>query len=253
MKLFIYTVPKSGTYLLAEFMGFLGFSNTGYHVSINDFLDTRGFGFEENSKTPSVAEKEQFFSDTLLSLREGEIAFGHLPAPLVGWAFPDFKFICSYRHPEKTLLSEFVDFRFRRDDVNWLSRDECPNDIDAFAVYLRNHGPIHLSIFSEMLAVAALYREPLLNGFLRSNLIFVNFDCFLRSPVEAVRIADRFDRDPVFALQARQKALAANTKTKAVGLEVDRESFWNEETKKIYAGLKVEALVEKGRELGLDL
>ena len=39
MKIYVYTIPKAGTYFIADFLGRIGFLNTGYHVMANYFLD----------------------------------------------------------------------------------------------------------------------------------------------------------------------------------------------------------------------
>lgn len=253
MKAFIYTVPKSGTYLLAEFLERLGYTNTGYHVAVDHYLDTKNFDLQENATRPSSTERREDFLIKLLSLKDDEFAFGHIPAPLAGWALPKFQFICAYRNPRKTLISEFIDFRFRRTDLDWINKEACEDDLEAFELYLERHARDHLFIFSEMLAVATLYKDPMLGHFLQSRLVFVNFDNFLQRTDDAIRIAAHFGHTEEEALAAREGALSMETKTKAIGLDIDRKRFWTPEAERRYAKLAASDLVIQARSLGLEL
>lgn len=253
MKIYIYTIPKAGTYLLAEFLERLGFENSGFHVAQYYYLDTHALTLKVNSQTPEVARVDRFFVGTLQSMPEESVAFGHLPIPLAGWAFPSFNFIFSFRHPRKTLVSEFIDFRFRRKDIDWLNFEVIPDDRKAFSAYLRNHGPIHMSIFSDFVACSTLFNDPFFQRYTPERSIFVNFDTFLKDPSEAVRIAEHFGRDAATGLAAREAALAAETKTKAVDLEIDRDSLWTAENERLYEDLGVFNAVERARSTGLDI
>ena len=253
LKIYIHTIPKAGTYLLAEYIENLGFHNTGYHISQNNYLDTKSFNHEENAVTPSITAKNKFFIAQLRSLRKRDVAFGHLPAPLVNWLFPDMYFVCAYRNPRKTLVSEFVDFRFRRSDVRWLSKEKIAGDADAFATYLRNHGAIHMSIFSQMLAAATLFQDPIFTRYEAQKAIFVNFDDFLAGPGEARRIAEFLGVDVTMAEEARTRAISAETKTKATNLDIDRAAFWTEEAEAIYHDLQIPAYIQKAVDTGWNI
>ena len=58
MKYYIYTIPKSGTYFLAELLERIGLFNTGWHIEIFDYLDTKIFDLNVNSKFPSETSKK---------------------------------------------------------------------------------------------------------------------------------------------------------------------------------------------------
>jgi len=253
VKIYIYTIPKAGTYLLAEFLERLGFENSGFHVDLESYLDTKKLSLEVNAQTPEAARVDQFFVGTLKGMPDNSLAFGHLAVPLLGWALPRFSFVCSYRHPRKTLVSEFIDFRFRRKDVEWLSFDTIADDAEAFGQYLIHHGPIHLRIFSQFVACSTLFNDPFFQRYTPERSIFVNFDTFLKDPSESVRIAEHFGRDAATGLAAREAALAAETKTKAVDLEIDRDSLWTAENERLYEDLGVFNAVERARSTGLDI
>ena len=253
MKIYIYTIPKAGTYFLADFIARLGFSNTGFHVSQKSFLDTAAFDLETNARFPSKTKQKQLFYRTLTRMSDGELAFGHFPVPLMSWMFPDFYFVCAYRHPRRTLVSEFIDFRFRRADIAWISRDSIADDRQAFCAYLLRHGQAHMTIFSQMLGVTMLLNEPLCRRFQHERMHLLNFDRFLQGPEGALALAEALGVDPALAPEALEATRAAETKTKATDLKVDRTALWNDEAEDIYARLDAEAFVQRGRELGWDI
>lgn len=250
MKIYIYTIPKAGTYFLADFIARLGFNNTGWHVNRGSFLNTARFDVETNARFPSKAMEKQGFQKTLGLMNDGDIAFGHFPVPLMAWLFPEFTFVCSYRHPRETLMSEFIDFRFRRADVPWVSREKVADDREAFALFLAKHGPNHMAVFSQMLAVSLLRNEPLCRRFQPSQFHIVNFSSLLKDPGEATALAEALGRPAEAAAAALQATKEAETKTKATGLDIDRAALWSDAAEEFYADLNAEAYVTRGRELG---
>lgn len=253
MKIYIYTIPKAGTYFLADFLDRLGFRNTGYHVNKGKFLNTKKLDLETNARFPSKAMEKQFFIKTLRELKDDEVAFGHFPVPLMPFLFPDFFFVCAYRHPRKTLMSEFVDFRFRREDVAWISRDQIKDDKEAFCVFIERHGAAHMGVFSQMLAVSLLASEPLCKKYSALRFHMVNFDTLLKDPNEAVSLAKHLGADPGKAKAALQQTRQADTKTKATDIDIDREALWSDRAEELYQALEPEAFVQRGRELGWNI
>ncbi len=254
MKVYIYTIPKAGTYLLAELVARLGFVNTGLHVNRDRYLDTLSLDAETNARFPSRAMKKQLFVRTLNQMQPGELAFGHFPVPLMGWMFPDFMHVCAYRHPRRTLVSEFIDFRFRRQDVRWIAPEAIPDDRDAFCAFLGRQGPGHMAIFSQMLGLTLLLQEPLCTRFQDgAKFHLLSFDRLRADPAEAERLAGFLGADPAGARAAHAAALAAETKTKATDLAIDRDALWSDAAEALYARLDAEAYVRRGRELGWDI
>jgi hypothetical protein len=253
MKVYIYTVPKAGTYFLADFVERLGFKNTGFHVSKSSFLNTKQLDLKRNSEFPGVVVKFQGFMKTLQNIADDEIAFGHFPVPLISWAFKDFRFIGAYRHPRRTLVSEFIDFRFRRKDIDWLSHQAINSDQDAFSEYLERHGSIHMSIFSELIAVSMLYNDELVTSYQPDRIHFLNFDSLLNSPGEAENLARYLGKDAQAGINALTATLAAETKTKATNIDIDREALWSVRAEAAYQALRAEEYVRRGRELGWSL
>lgn len=255
MKIYIYTVPKAGTYFLADLVARLGFENTGFHVSQNAFLNTRKFDLQTNAQFPGRAKENQFFVRTLRQQPPNSLSFGHLPVPLAKRAFPGFRFICSYRHPRKTLVSEFIDMRFRRKDIPWISPAEIRDDRQAFVEYLNRQGPAHERIFKQMYTVALLLADPFAVEYSPDEIALFNFESVLRSPEETVRISQAIGApvSPERAAEILAETRAAETKTKATGLSIDRESLWSEEADRVYRAMDFEAVVDRFRALNLDI
>jgi hypothetical protein len=250
MKVYIYTIPKAGTYFLADFISRLGFHNTGFHISQHKFLNTAKLDMDTNARFPSRAMERQPFMKTLRGMKDSDLAFGHFPVPMMAWLFPDFFFVCAYRHPRQTLISEFIDFRFRREDVKWISREAIPDDRTAFATFLESHGEAHMSIFSQMLGITLLRQEPLCRRFQSDQFHMLNFETLLKTPQGAEDLARSLGVDPALAAAALAETKAAETKTKATGLEIDRAALWSDHAEELYAAINAEAYVARGRELG---
>ena len=250
MKIYIYTIPKAGTYFLADFVSRLGFRNTGFHVNQTKFLNTNKLDHETNVKYPGRAVEQQFFVKTLRGMADGDLAFGHFPVPLMSMLFPGFFFICCYRHPRSTLVAEFVDFRFRRSDVKRLNSERIPDDRDAFCAYLEKEGLGHMNIFAKMIGVTLLANEALYQAQDGYRFHMLNFDSILVDPKVAINLAKALGVGPEKAIAALEESRNAETKTKATGLDIDREAFWSDRAEELYRKLNAEAIVARGKELG---
>lgn len=250
MRIYIQTIPKSGTYFMAAFLSELGFNDTGLHVGLDHVLRTKDFDLRTNVETPGRTRAMQPYAQTILGLAAGDVAFGHMPVGLHPIKFPRVFFVCCYRHPRKTLVSEFVDFRFRRQDVPWIKPSEIADDRVAFATYLRKCGPEQMDKWRDLLRVRRLVtlRWP---GFSARRYAFVNFDAMLADPEVPRALAERLGVDPQRVPDAMAAARAAETKTKATGLTLDRNAFWSDEAEAAYAALRAEARVRRAKSLGL--
>jgi hypothetical protein len=253
VKLYIFTIPKAGTYFLADFIGRLGFENTGFHVSANSFLNTKKLDLETNTRFPGKAKEDKLCMRLLREVRHGQLAFGHLSVPLLSPLFPAFRFVCAYRHPRKTLVSEFVDFRFRRRDLPQFSVEEIPDDRDAFCTYLERRAQGHLGHLSEMIGVALLLNEECYGALTPDRAYMLNFETLLQTPGECGSLCAWLGVDPEAGPPALEETRATDTKTNATGIELDREALWSDRAAELYARSGAEGLVRRARELGLDI
>jgi hypothetical protein len=252
MKVYINTIPKAGTYFTAEFLAQLGFTNTGLHVGLSEVLRTRDFPLEVNVETPTATIEKRPYAEVIRGLADNEVAFGHFPVALRPLRFPGVRFICTYRHPRTTLMSEFVDFRYRRRDVAWISPARIPDDRVAFAAFLRQKGPVQLDRWNELLRIRLLVlsRVP---GFSPRRHAFCSFDDLLSNLACGLALARWLGRDPELVPEALARARATETKTKATGLAIDRRALWTAEAERVYAGIGFERRMKSARRLGLNV
>jgi hypothetical protein len=249
-------MPKAGTYFFSTLLEKLGFEDTGYHLSRDNYLDTKAHPLEVNATHPDKARVQRFFVPVVRELPARAVLAGHFALPL-NFNVLGLKgvYLCAYRDPRKTLISEFIDFRFRRKDIPWLSRPVIADDREAFAAYLRHHGILaHLGIFREFVLLRSVVVSPLAPPVLQKNTYFVNFDHLRSEPRTALGIAKFLHADLTDAevLQRVKAALSAETKTKATAIDIDRDAFWTEEAEEIYARSKFPAVKEMAENLGLE-
>lgn len=149
-SLYIYTVPKAGTYLLSSLCETYDIANSGYHIGFGGYLDTRSFSARINRTRPSLTRINQQYIKTFKQIT-GQLAFGHLsPSFLPPGVFHTIQVITSYRDPYEVLISEFNDFRFIRKDVKFCSTEVEPDDVIAFSLYLQRQAVIIHDIMIEM-------------------------------------------------------------------------------------------------------
>jgi len=242
-QLFLSTIPKAGTYLIAEFMELLGYSNTGFHIGVDRYLDTKNFDHNINATLPSKTVKLAGFVDILERMQSGQLAFGHLnPLDFPQDIRAKFHFICGYRAPRTTLVSEFIDFRFRRKDVTWINAEAVSDDLQAFETYLKRHGPEHRSIWAGFLAFHGFQqrRSPAVTSTLEC-VIFYDFDEVLspeHGPSELMRLAaflgDELER--ANAVKLHEKLLLTRTKTSSRDtlFDLPREALWTPAATHLY-------------------
>lgn len=257
MAVYIFTLPKAGTYFLAALLSNLGLNDTGYHLSRLSYLDTKRLSLEENAETPGRAKVEKYFVPVVRRLQPDDVAFGHFPLPLNPQVAPNhMRYICAFRSPEKTLVSEFVDFRFRRRDVAWVSRQQVADDAAAFELYLERHGTVgHLSIFRRIVLYNALINHPLADPAEAGRACFVNFETVLAETDSVRRIAAFLGRaiTAAEAAEIHARTLAGETKTKAVDLKIDRAALWTDRARELYEASGFPAAVAVARRQGMQI
>lgn len=214
--LYIYTMPKAGTYLLASLCEELGMVNSGRHISFTSYLDTLAFPAKVNRHYPSKTRIQQQFIKTFKQSM-GQTTFGHLsPSFLPPGIFYSTDIITAYRQPLEVLVSEYNDFRYIRKDVRFCSIETEENDVRAFELYLKRQAPVIRDIMIEM----ARY-----------------FDCFSQSLyapkyARAVPIIINFNRlkDSNY-IEWLEKVFTYFLPNGSIGLNDSLKSTYNKETK----------------------
>lgn len=257
MSVYIFTLPKAGTYFLAELLSNMGLNNTGYHLFKTFYQDTKGHSLEDNARTPGIARCNRFFVPVVRELKEDDVAFGHFPLPLNPAVAPGhMKYLCAYRHPRKTLTAEFIDFRFRRNDIAWIRPENEPDDHRAFERYMKRHGvTVHLRDFKNIVLYRRLVGLPLSDPEERRKAFFLNFETALSDPGLTREIAGflNIEMSQDKARAVHEKTLAAQTKTKAVDLQIDRDALWTDRIEAMFEESDFPRTVAVAQNMGLTL
>ncbi|MBN8487042.1 MAG: hypothetical protein J0M20_04815 [Burkholderiales bacterium] len=248
LRAYIFTVPKAGTYLMDAFLSQLGLNSTGWHVSLNNYLDTGKHDATTNKTTPSATSVARNYLQTFRQVPAGSHAIGHFNPLFVPPAVLNanqYHIVAVRRHPREVLVSEFIDFRHRRSDVRFVSEQTVPDHGEAFEVYMREHAPVIRSICLNYLLLqencrSLLYRQVM--G--RDPAIFIDFKQFIddkRGPEIAQRIAGFLHRSltPEEVQQRWRAALDADNKTKSddVKLPYARDTLWTPKAMQRYQDL----------------
>ena len=255
MSVYIYTIPKSGTYFFAAMLELLGLENTGIHIMKEHYLDTKRFDLNVNSKYPSRTLVKQDYRKTIRSLSENQIAFGHYPLPMIPFSSQRHtKFLCAYRHPRETLVSEYIDFRFRRKDIPWISPEKIPNHKKAFIRFMRRHGVTHHYDSIKYFVYTAQYLHSPIGYRKRRKTQFYNFDKTLIDPQESNKIS-KFIGKPIEINRAAaflEALKSTETKTKVNDIKIDRQSLWTAKAEELYHERGFDRLITKARNVGLE-
>lgn len=253
-KAYIYTIPKAGTYLTSTFLEYLGVESTGWHISSRKYLDTKSFDSETNKSEPSQTMVSRSYLASFKKIPKGFHAFGHFnPLYVQPSVLRGFKVIAVKRQLKEVLVSEFIDFRYRRRDVAFVSRDLITDPIRAFEIYMDQHSPIIKNIAHNFLLLEELTKNEDYQSIIGTNrFLFVDFKKFLNpetGPGVAWKIADflglGIESNDVEVL--RLNSLLAENKTKSddVSLDFERGELWTTVATDSYKNYGMDKLDER--------
>jgi hypothetical protein len=256
VRAYIYTVPKAGTYLMDAYLSALGMASTGWHVDLESYLDTRRLEWQVNVATPSAAAVAQPYLSTFAKMPLGSHAVGHfspLYIPLGVFARQAMRVVAMWRHPREVLVSEFVDFRFRRTDVEFVSERRQPDSREAFLIYMREHASGIRHICHDQLLLREVHGHPDFRNRLGFDpLKIVDFRTFLDPDegwLKAREVANflGFKLSNEQVRQCWQQALDADNKTRAdtLALPLPREALWTPEAVRQYKALGFDLLAAR--------
>jgi len=244
--LYIYTVPKAGTYLLASLCEEFSIDNSGCHIGFSGFLDTHSHPEEVNRHRPSATRAPQQYIKTFKQCA-GQIAFGHLsPSFLPPGVFNKTQVITAYRDPLEVLISEYNDFRFIRQDVRFCSKQTEPDDISSFGLYLERQAPIIRDILIEMGRYLDCFAQSLYAPKYSDSLpLLINFnrlhDADYLLWLDQLFIRFLPDSDTTFT-SALKKTFGKKTKTKSQGYSFEPEKLWNSSNLALIKSLRLKRL-----------
>lgn len=244
--LYIYTMPKAGTYMLASLCEELGMVNSGRHIGFTGYLDTLAYPAKLSRNHPSQTRQPQQYIKTFKQCA-GQVAFGHLsPTFLPPGVFFATQVIASYRNPMEVLISEFNDFRFIRQDVKFCSIETEPNDNKAFALYLKRQATVIRDIMIEMARYLDCFTNPLYAPKYSGTIpLVINFNR-LKEPDYASWLNQLFASFlPGHAISLNDALKATynkETKTRSRGYTFNVDSLWDEANLAIVRPLRLKRL-----------
>ena len=77
-KLYIFTIPKAGTYFLAELMSRLGWVDSGLHIAEDHYLDNKRQPMAIAASLALSTEHQRPYYQSLEQVRAGQLCFGHM-------------------------------------------------------------------------------------------------------------------------------------------------------------------------------
>lgn len=244
--LYIYTIPKAGTYLLSSAFEESGVPNSGFHISFNSYLDTLAFSHEMSRSTPSSTRVPSQYIKTFKKC-SGKLAFGHLsPSFLPPGLFRKTSVVTAFRDPIEVLISEYNDFRNIRTDVQFCSKEEEPDEIRAFSKYLQRQGPVIRDIMIEMCRYIDSFTHPLYGlKFSDSRPVIIDFNQLKNQAYLKHLDASVHELLPQAAKPFSHALLATygkQTKTKSSGYSFDPKALWTAENESLIKPLRLRRL-----------
>lgn len=175
-RVFVLSMPKAGTYLMAELLARAGLSATQLHINDDSIDDYASVSFEEGRAHPERARRQANPIDALVG--EGQFAVGHLAySQALETALQHFHLVFLRRDP-RTALASYVRFlidsgRAEQRNVPWRLEPTAPLRLQLF---LEHEGHAHLERFRNLLPWA---RHPAVFQF--------RFEDLAQAPTQATR------------------------------------------------------------------
>jgi hypothetical protein len=105
-RVFVLSLPKAGTYLMAALLERLGFTATGWHVRLHGYEDYGTVPLAAARQAPEKCRREQPLAATLAAIPAGAFAVGHLShSPETATLLQPFRRILLLREPRAALMS----------------------------------------------------------------------------------------------------------------------------------------------------
>jgi Sulfotransferase domain len=223
-RILVVSLPKAGTYLVAEVLKALGYGWTGMHLAEKAYSDYKGADLDEARNNPGRFARHELLEQSLSRIGAGEFAVGHLPckAEIIS-ATASFKRLYLTRDLRTALIS-YMRFmqatgRFGAKDLPWYP---IPDPRQRLARFLATTAPNLL---------ARLYAG--LSGWLQMPAVMhVRFEDLMHDPETALGVVESIAAflgvascDPSDILQ---KSLASQTITKSEGL-TRLDDYWSPE------------------------
>jgi hypothetical protein len=226
-RVLVVSIPKAGTYLVAEVLKALGYRSTGMHLAETAYSDYHGADLDEARRNPVRFARSELLSQSLMRIAVGQFAVGHLTCKEeIVQATASFKRIYLTRNLRTALIS-YMRFltateRLGAKDSSWYAiANPQPRIVD----FLRTSAPILLG---------RLYKD--LAGWSQvSGVLHVHFEDLMHEQEMAPRviqsIAAFLGLTACDAWRVLSSSLASDTITKSEGL-TQLADYWSPEAER---------------------
>jgi hypothetical protein len=236
-RVIVVSIPKSGTYLVAEVLKALGFGWTGMHLAESAYTDYRGSNLDDARRDPGRFLRSDPLNKSLERIGAGEFAVGHLPfKPDVVEAIGPFKRLYATRDLRTALIS-YMRFmqstgRLGARHLAWYSvvdpRKKCE-------LFLQTSAPSLLKRFYE--GMVGWSNEDAASSQPRRRLLPVRFEELTSEPAQAVRVIESIAAflgiPDCNARGIRRSSRNAETITKSDGL-TRLDDYWSPQAEKCF-------------------
>lgn len=134
-KVAVFSIPKSGTYLLAEILKQIGYVDTEVHLRVPSVSDYRGKLLDERRKAYLHLTFDIDASEIARLVLNGQFIVGHMPYnDHIKTVFNNFRIIFSCRELRDTLVSamRFMSKRHNPDNEAWTNVPDGPERLVKF-------------------------------------------------------------------------------------------------------------------------
>ncbi|MDO9607515.1 MAG: hypothetical protein Q7J26_03235 [Brevundimonas sp.] len=253
-KIIVATMPKSGTYLIANILKEMSIIDCEMHLSEYQYSDYRNLTPEEKIANVVDLTIHEPLEVAITKVMPGQFVVGHIPYTLeIDGLFGDFSKIISVRHPRSALVSamRFEERRIRA-NPNWLSgsRDwvEISCRFEKMEAFLRQLGGGYMSEFK----YSTLWMDAYPSNVVQFEKI-TGMHGYDNQVLEFKRILDIVNCNHVLISDIIEKSLWMPTPTYSGSIS-NVDECWNDNCEEIFEHLGGIELTEKlGYEPNLNI
>ena len=162
-KAFVISIPKSGTYLVAELLTRLGMESVKLHLSLDYVTDYRFASLKDGRERPELFDVRMKFADALQFIDNGQFAVGHIEcSELTVQLLRNFRKIFVFRNLRDALVS-YMRFLLDTGRGGELTKKltELPNGPEKTIRFMRLAPPMQVLISDARKQISWLKQEVL--------------------------------------------------------------------------------------------
>jgi Sulfotransferase domain len=228
----VLSLPKSGTYFVAELLKAIGYRSTDMHLAESAFSNYKGADLAEARQNPGLFARNEPLGESLTRIRPGEFAVGHLPCKAeIATATTSFKRLYLTRDLRTALIS-YMRFlqstgRFGAAQLSWYSMADPRQRVVNF---LATTAPL---LLKRLYAGMAGWRHV-------EGILHVRFEDLMCDEQRALgvveSIATFLDVAKCDPRRALRSSFAAETITRSDGL-TQLDAYWSPDAERQFASI----------------